>query len=87
MRNAEIQGSNPEHRTRAHELHVHCRGESARDYQWNKRPRLELKQEQFDGQNHTCDWSVERRRHTCSRATGQQYLALGSSGVKDLPDE
>ena len=87
MRNAEVHGRDLEHRPGAQQLHMDSGGKSAGDHQRDKRPRLEFKQQQFDGQNHAGDRRVEGRRHARRRAAGQQNFALGSGGMKRLSDQ
>ncbi len=86
MRDFEVGGAHDEHGSPAHEHHVNARSQGAGDYKRNERTRLELEQEQLDGEDHPGNGSAERGRHSRGCAGCEQHLALSCRGMQHLPE-
>ena len=85
--NGEVHRADLEHRPHTQKLHVDGGCQRARDHERNERARLEFKQQQLDGENHSGDRSVEGGRHAGSGAAGEQHFALDRRGVERLADQ
>src|SRR6185437_11075707 len=57
------------------------------NHQRNEGTGAKFEKEQFDGENHAGDWSVECGGHAGAGSAGEQYFAFGRGRRDELPDE